>query len=366
MTARFVFAGSSMRVLVAVGALVMSACADELVAPLFHPAAPQPMSGTIDSVGVALDDLQPVERLGPPYPIILVHGFSGFSEAGPVAYFFEVKDDLETLGNDVTSPALPPVSSSAERARVLATVVDAVLARTQKAKVHIIAHSQGGIDARVLVGGMGYGPFVASVTTISTPHFGTAIAELAGIAPEGVLNPAGSFLAWLLGAAEGEPPSQADWASDATSDAWTPALQAAFTELTADSAAQLRADHPMPAGVPFFTVAGVTNLRSLDSVDCAAGLWPRLDTVDDVDPFLLATGTVLSFTDGGTVGNPTANDGLVTVRSARAPDSTFLGCVPADHADEIGQFGDFGAGILSDFDHRQLYENIVAHIRTVE
>lgn len=352
-------------VTVAVLAICASACTDELVAPVAR-GANAPVPGVFDSVGVAHDDLEPPERLGPPYPIILVHGFSGFSDAGPVAYFFEVKDDLEALGNDVSAPALPPFNASDERARVLATVVDEVLARTHKAKVHIIAHSQGGIDARILLGGMGYGPFIASVTTISTPHHGTAVADLAASAPEGVLNPAGSFLAWLLGAAEGEPPDAAAWADGATSDAWTPALAAAIAALTPADAAALLSRNPMPPGVPFFTVAGVTNLRSLDNVDCAAGLWPRLDRVDDVDPFLVPSGAYLSLSDGGDLATPTANDGLVTVRSARAPESTFLGCVPADHADEIGQFGDFGSGLISGWDHRQLYRSIVAHIRSVE
>ena len=350
---------------VAVGVLAIASCGDELVAPLARE-LPEAPPGFVESVGVAHDDLEPLERLGPPYPIILVHGFSGFTDAGPLEYFFEVKDRLEELGNDVTAPALPPYNSSDERAQVLANVVDEVLARTRKAKVHIIAHSQGGLDTRVLVGGMGYGPFVASVTTISTPHRGTAVADLATEAPEGVLNPAGSFLAWVVGAAEGEPPSEAAWADDATSDTWTPELGAAIAGLTSAASADRVARNPMPPDVPFFTVAGVSNLRSLDNVDCAASLWPRADRVDDTDPLLLPTGTFLSFTGGGDVLDPTPNDGLVTVNSARAPDSTFLGCVPADHLDELGLIADFGAGLISGWNHRQLYENIVANARTVE
>ena len=351
-----------MRSLVVV-VLALSACAEDLVAPAERHDAP---AVALDGVGIAHGEVALFEPLGPPYPIILVHGFSGFSEAGPVAYFFEVKDHLEALGNDVTAPALPPVNASDQRARVLATVVDDVLARTGKAKVHIIAHSQGGIDARVLVGGMGYASRTASLTTISTPHRGTALADLARSAPAGLLNPAGAFLAWLLGVAEGEPPDEAAWAAGTTSDAWTPELADAIATLTPASATALLARAPMPAGVPFFTVAGVTNLRSLDNVDCAASLWPRANRIDDVDLLLVPTGTYLSFTDGGNLLEPTANDGLVTVRSARAPESTFLACVPADHADEIGQFGDFGAGLVSGFDHRLLYQDIVAHVRTVE
>lgn len=341
-------------------------CAEEILAPVVDEYVPPPPT-VVDDVGdVGFADAAPQERLGPPYPVVLVHGFSGFSEAGPVAYFFEVKEHLESLGADVTAPALPPFNASEERARVLADVVDEVLQRTHKAKVHLIAHSQGGIDVRILLGKMGYAPFVASATTISTPHRGTAVADLALNAPAGVLNPAGQFLAWLFGAVEGAPPDEQAWADDATSDAYTPEMVTAMEALSQARAAALLDEAPIPADVPFFTLAGVTNLRSLDNVHCAASLWEREDRIDDTDPFLVPTGTYLSFTDGGDLDEPTPNDGLVTVASARAPEGTFLGCFPADHADEIGQFGDFGAGLISGFDHRELYARILAQVRSVE
>jgi triacylglycerol lipase len=359
---------SMMRAAAGFVAIVVSVgCAEELVAPTraeeYVPRAPE----VIDDVGdVGVVDAEPLVLLGPPYPIILVHGFSGFSEAGPVAYFFEVKEHLESLGADVTAPALPPFNASEERAEVLARVVDEVLARTGKAKVHIIAHSQGGIDTRILLGKMGYGPFVASATTISTPHRGTAVADLALNAPDGVLNPAGQFLAWLFGAVEGAPPDEQAWADDESSDAYSPEMVTAMEALTPARAQALLSSAPIPPSVPFFTLAGVTNLRSLDNVQCAASLWERADAVDDTDPFLVPTGTYLSFTDGGSIDEPTPNDGLVTVASARAPEGTFLGCFPADHADEIGQFGDFGPGFISGWDHRDLYARILAQVRSVE
>jgi triacylglycerol lipase len=311
---------------------------------------------------------EPREVLGPPYPIILVHGFSGWDDVGPVEYFFGIKDMLEADGNDVTTPALPPYTGSDERALVLADVIDEVLRRTGKEKVHLIGHSQGGIDIRRVAShqGLDYASRIASITTISTPHDGTPVADLAEEAPDGVLNPAGQFLGWLLGNLEGEPPSDAAWANDDNSDAWDPDLAASIHTLTTSSMHDLRLRMPMPPEVPFFTVAGVSNLRSLDNAACAASLWERGDRVDAVDPLLLPTGTYLSFTDGGDVLEPTPNDGLVPVWSAREPTGTFLGCVPADHFDEIGQVADLGAGLVSGWDHRSLYRKLVENLRTVE
>ena len=54
---------------------------------------------------------------------------------------------------------------------------------------------------------------------------------------------------------------------------------------------------------------------------------------------------------------PDANDGLVTVQSARW--GTFLGCVPADHLDEVGQIAHLLPDLISGFDHKQLYRRIV-------
>lgn len=77
-----------------------------------------------------------------------------------------------------------------------------------------------------------------------------------------------------------------------------------------------------------------------------------------MDPLLDLTETIL---DGG-LGDPYPNDGLVRVVDARH--GAFWGCVPADHLDEIGQlFGD-GPGAGNDWDHRDFYVALVAHLRS--
>lgn len=347
-------------------ALLIAACGD--VSPLAATDIPERTDerAPLQLQGTAAAERPALEPLGPPYPIILVHGFSGFTDLGPMDYFFGIKELLEEHGADVTTPALPPYNDPAERARVLADVIDFTLARTGKAKVHLIGHSQGGIDSRVVIAAMGYADRVASYTTISTPHDGTEVASLAADAPEGILNPAGQFLAWLFGVVEGEPPDEADWASEDSADAWTPDMVAAVDALTPEAMRALRARAPIPASVPFFTIAGVSNLRSLDAPDCAASLWPREDRVDAIDPFLLATGAYLSLTDGGSVDEPNPNDGLVTVKSAREPRSTFLGCVPADHLDEVGLIADLTSGLVSGFDHEEMFLRLLQQLRSVE
>ena len=55
------------------------------------------------------------------------------------------------------------------------------------------------------------------------------------------------------------------------------------------------------------------------------------------------------------------NDGLVTVQSAKW--GKFLGCVPADHLDEVGQMGHLFPDVVSGFSHKELYRKIVAELR---
>ena len=156
--------------LIAGAAVAVGACAPLAPEPLQHAepagrgrdgATPLiSLAGADEGVAFDDDDCAPAP-LGAPYPIILVHGFSGWMDFGGVEYFYNVPETLRAAGHDVTAPALPPYDGSDERARVLAAIVDDVLLRTNKQKVHLIAHSQGGVDSRLLVTELGYADRVA-------------------------------------------------------------------------------------------------------------------------------------------------------------------------------------------------------------
>ena len=52
-----------------------------------------------------------------------------------------------------------------------------ILEETGAGKVNIIAHSKGGLDSRYAISKLGMAPFVASLTTINTPHRGCEFAD---------------------------------------------------------------------------------------------------------------------------------------------------------------------------------------------
>ena len=117
---------------------------------------------------------------GPPYPFVLAHGFMGFQMFAGLdfeTYFYDVKANLAAQGEVVDTPEVDPFNSSDVRGAELLTHVEQFLAETGAAKVNIIGHSQGGLDARVVAN---LRPdLVASVVTISTPHHGTPIGDIA-------------------------------------------------------------------------------------------------------------------------------------------------------------------------------------------
>jgi triacylglycerol lipase len=129
-------------------------------------------------------------------PIILMHGFAGFRELGPpnqvwLEYFTNVRRQLGAMGYRVFAPQVSPFDDPLDRAQQWFSAIEKIRHETGADKVHLVGHSQGGLDARVLVApfkgahdtpvgplfGLGYGPYVASVTTIATPHFGSVIAD---------------------------------------------------------------------------------------------------------------------------------------------------------------------------------------------
>lgn len=84
-------------------------------------------------------------------------------------------------------PLVPPFGTSEERAGVLG---DAIQQRFPQGAVHIIAHSMGGLDGRNLIArnlhGLSNPGRIASLTTLSTPHRGSPVADLVvGPRPDG-------------------------------------------------------------------------------------------------------------------------------------------------------------------------------------
>src|SRR5207245_1759279 len=89
-------------------------------------------------------------------------------------YFPGIVELLQAGGNRVFAPALSPTCSIAQRACELRQFL---LNHCPHERVHLFAHSMGGLDARYLISRLEMAEQVASLTTIGTPHRGSPFAD---------------------------------------------------------------------------------------------------------------------------------------------------------------------------------------------
>jgi triacylglycerol lipase len=115
-------------------------------------------------------------------PIVLVHGILGFDQLmlGGVSvadYFRLIPEALRVAGNIVPEPPTLNTSGSvAERGADLKNYLECHPDVAGK-RVHLVAHSMGGLDARFMISKLDMADRVLSLTTIGTPHHGSPIAD---------------------------------------------------------------------------------------------------------------------------------------------------------------------------------------------
>jgi triacylglycerol lipase len=112
-------------------------------------------------------------------PVVLVHGLFGFGRvqvAGRTVatYFPGIAEALEEAGNRVLIPFLTPTGCIAQRAQQLK---EFILRHSPHDPVHLLAHSMGGLDSRYMISRLGMASHVLTLTTLGTPHRGTAFAD---------------------------------------------------------------------------------------------------------------------------------------------------------------------------------------------
>lgn len=93
-------------------------------------------------------------------------------------YFRGIKSFLDDDHFDTHHTTVGFASHLTDRSADLKAQVTDILKATGAAKVHIIAHSMGGLDARAMIARLGMADKVASLTTIGTPHIGTSFADV--------------------------------------------------------------------------------------------------------------------------------------------------------------------------------------------
>lgn len=209
------------------------------------------------------------------YPIVLVHGFLGWSTmVGVWDYFNHIPTALKNDGASVYVVQLSQTNSDAVRGEQLLAQVQQILATSGAKKVNLIGHSMGGLDSRYVAGVRP--DLVASVTTVGTPHRGSPVADV--IMKPGSFNQAGvtdliAGLGQLMGSMSGNTtlPQDSKAALNSLTTAGTTAFNAQFpagVPKTCSGNGDLSKN-----GIKFYSWGGVGVLTSLlDPTDLLFGM----------------------------------------------------------------------------------------------
>jgi triacylglycerol lipase len=242
--------------------------------------------------------------------VVLAHGLGGSSDSFDPA----IVEALRADGYYVLRSTVPPVDSVARRAAALAEQIDGFTAANQLDAVHVVAHSMGGLDTRYLLSTLHGGRTIRSLTTLSTPHRGSPLADLA------------------LGLSQNLTFSQQEALGALTSvfgDADPAQRELALRDLAEAHAAEFNAGNPDVADVAYYSYAGYSTLLGAGTPhadDACAAPGAEIPSPSSLPSELQLAGAIV--TDGLAL---RPNDGVVAVESSRW--TGFLGCVPADHLD---------------------------------
>jgi triacylglycerol lipase len=293
-----------------------------------------------------------------PRRVLLAHGLLGFKKIGSVSYFNGVPNCFDK-GCEFITPQVDPAGTIKDRAGQLEDAIRHSVPIDELKPgvgIHIVAHSMGGLDARYLISKQGNNcaSWFASVTTISTPHRGSQLADI--ITGERLLT-LGDFkpLEMLASAkywidffqAFGRPLLPTDLAkmfskagfTETASDLRNYLFQlfgnqpAAFQELTTKSTETFNAKYPGWEGVPLRSYAGVSTPN------------------ETMSPELYGPWAILKSMAGD-------NDGVVPQSSSSWQGNTAQ--VTADHFEEVGlaSYFDGSFGIRKHFQVCDLYKQI--------
>jgi triacylglycerol lipase len=112
-------------------------------------------------------------------PIVMVHGLLGFDRLGVgnwviADYFRGIPAALRASGNRVLIARLNPIGGIAERAAQLKEQIEK---EYPNEPVHLLSHSMGGLDSRYMITHLGMADRALTLTTLGTPHRGSAVAS---------------------------------------------------------------------------------------------------------------------------------------------------------------------------------------------
>lgn len=249
-------------------------------------------------------------------PVVLMHGFGIGASFRRGGHLHEEALHLRSRGVPAVAPNVSPYNTVRARTATWDDRLSHVLDQTGAERLLLIAHSMGGLDARYLISKMGWHDVVDALVTVSTPHRGSAVAQLVLDQPETVRE-------WMT--------NVADWVGTHVLEDGSANIRQALKELTPE----------------FMRNTFNEEVRNHPTVEYQSyGFQAGKGTSIPIDPLFRYFNRHLYEQEG-------PNDGFVSVESARWGE--YLGTIDADHARQVG----IKSRLAEPFDSNAFYASVV-------
>ncbi len=256
------------------------------------------------------------------YPILLVHGVF-FRDFKYFNYWGRIPDELKNNGAVIYYGNQQSAASVAECGKEISERIHQIVEESGCGKVNIIAHSKGGLDCRYAIGKLRSENYVASLTTINTPHRGCLFADyLLSKIPESSRNSiAQKYNAALKKLGDNNPD-----------------FLAAIHDLTASSCKKLNDTIPDISGVFYQSIGSKLNKASSASFP------------------LNFSYPLVKYFDG-------SNDGLVSADSFTWGEKNSFLTVNGSRGISHGDMIDLNRENIEEFDVREFYVDLVHDLK---
>lgn len=144
-----------------------------------------------------LDEFPQPEIIQLNYPVLICHGYGGFSMLVKPSPVHDSCMRLRSYGIHAFAPNIVPYSTISVRAEQWAECVVRLTQHYGYEKMNVIAHSMGGLDMREAITHYGMDSTIASLTTIATPHHGTSLADIILTAPDTLKGKLSEWMDWF-------------------------------------------------------------------------------------------------------------------------------------------------------------------------
>ena len=131
------------------------------------------------------------------HPVLLCHGYGAIASLVKPSPLYDVAMLLRSHSVKAYAPNIVPYATIETRAKGWERVIKKITDTSPTGKVNVVAHSMGGLDIRYALSKLDIASDVASLTTVSTPHRGTSLAELTLKTPEAIRDKLADFLDWM-------------------------------------------------------------------------------------------------------------------------------------------------------------------------